>query len=193
LKTVETTGDRGYFMADTGVGSFARRVCGNQPCRYTGVFGSGSGVNAGEGPWYPSSSMVSNPSLSQTSIANVAGQILASEGSMWDLWMGRPGLGGNPCTYGIYWIPADYDVIGASTYHMACSHARKRAKTQSPDGACTPALCDGMNYGIQNGFTTFVAADGHAIATDYRGGLFARATLPDGSIVVKSMWPDGGF
>jgi prepilin-type N-terminal cleavage/methylation domain-containing protein len=184
-----TQGTNGYFAANPGVGSFARRVCGTQPCRYTGFFGNGCGLNPGECPWYGGSG--NNPSLSQTSIQNISGSVMSSEGAMWDLWMGE-GLD-NICTYGVQWIPADYQVDGLAQYHMACPHARKRARPQQPDGSCTPNICDGMSFGIQNGFTTFVATDGHAVAADYRGVVMKPAQLGDGSWVIKSMWPAGGF
>jgi prepilin-type N-terminal cleavage/methylation domain-containing protein len=185
---------RDYYLADPAVGSFARRVCGNQPCRYTGFFGVGCGLNRDECPWWGVGDPLNGtsvPSLTQTSIANVAGSILAAEGAMWDLWMG---IGvENPCTYGITWSPGQYNVTGTSGFHMACPHARKRPRPQTPDGSCSPSQCDGMSFGIQNGFTTFVATDGHAIAADYRGRVMQPAQLSDGTTVIKSLWPTGGF
>jgi hypothetical protein len=119
---------------------------------------------------------------------------MISEGNMWDLWSD---LGvSNPCTYGVYWSPGSYDILGVTgQYGMACPAARKTPRAQAPDGACTPAnLCDGVvNFGIQNGLSTYVATDGHAAAKDYRGQLMANATLPSGTVVIKSMWPAGGY
>lgn len=188
-------GTRDYFVSDTSLGSFSRRVCNSQPCRYTGSFGNGCGPNAGQCSWWGSGSGSGggNPSLSQTSIANVAESLLSTEGAMWDLWMGI-NLD-NPCTYGVYWSPNIYNLEQESAvYNMACPHARKNPKAQAPDGSCPNGnQCSGRGLGITNGFTTYVAADGHAVAADFRGGVFKQATLSDGSVVVRSMWPAGGF
>jgi len=185
------------YQASTGVGSFARRVCGSQPCMYEGLFGAGcSQVGNPTSCWYGGST--STPSYTTTGVGNPASALLISEGAMWDLWseLGVP----NPCTYGVYWSPPQYDVLGASSYSMACPGARKNPRPQAdipgnPPGACTPAnLCDGVqNCGIQNGFSSYVASDGHAVAQDYRGSLMKQATLPNGNVVIMSMWPAGGF
>ena len=180
---------RTTYQASTSVGSFARRVCGSQPCKYDGLFGNGCDPTQGC-PWYPGG--VSTPSLTTTAVGNPADMLLLSEGAMWDLWSGV-GVD-NPCTYGVYWNPAQYTSNGKAAYQMACPSARKNPKAQSPDGACTPAnLCDGYdNFGIQNGMTTYAATDGHAVAKDYRGGLNKTKTLSDGSVILTGMYP-GGF
>lgn len=186
-------GARDYYMNDTSVGSFSRRVCNSQACQYTGIFGIGcAGTNCSGGLGYPGAiATASTPSLSQTSIDQVANTTMASEGAMWDLWMGL-GVEG-PLTYGVYWIGADYDVQGGQYFRMAGPHGRKAAKPQAPDGACTPNICNGMNFGIVNGINTSVFADGHAKANNYRGGLMKTAQLSNGSWVITSMWPAGGF
>jgi prepilin-type N-terminal cleavage/methylation domain-containing protein len=201
-QNLTATGIRGYYQAETTVGSFYRRVCGFQPCKFNGFFGNGCGSTPAECPWWPDNSggavSRSTPSLTQTSIENVAGSILAAEGSMWDLWMGYPNLG-NPCTYGVYWIGADYNVNSSESFHMMCPHARKRGLAQSgpagfPVGTCSPAnVCDGMNFGIQHGMSTIVATDGHAVAGSYRGNIMGTARLANGDTVIKSLWPAGGF
>jgi len=182
------------FWQATSTGSFMRRVCGNLPCKYDGFFGQG--CDLATGCWYPggSSANYSNSSLSQTSISNISGSVMASEGAMWDLWMNLPGLG-NPCTYGVYWSPAPFNLTQDLNYNMACPHARKRPRGQSPaDATCGNGnVCSGIGLGVVNGFTTYVATDGHAIAQDFRGSVMAQATLADGSRVIKSMWPQGGF
>jgi prepilin-type N-terminal cleavage/methylation domain-containing protein len=189
--TADVSGARGYYQGDTSVGSFARRVCASRPCKYTGFFGNGNGPNGEKGIW-PGGSARNNSSLSQTSISNIAGSIMASEGAMWDLWMQFDGLG-NPCTYGVKWSPPDYNLNNSSDFNMACMHARKRPRPQAPDGSCAAGPCSGIGLGIVNGFTTFVATDGHAIASDFRGSVMSQATLADGSVVIKSLWPQGGF
>jgi prepilin-type N-terminal cleavage/methylation domain-containing protein len=193
-------GPRDYFEANTAVGSFARRVCGNRPCRYTGWAGLGCRNNAGTMSCgysgYPGSAAADapTPSLSQTSIDNIAGSVLASEGAMWDLWMLINVSDGNPCTYGVLWNPTQYNLNQSSAFNMACPHARKRPRGQQPDGTCPNGnICSGLGLGIQNGLTTFVATDGHAIAADYRGRVMENAVLANGSVVIKSMWPQGGF
>jgi prepilin-type N-terminal cleavage/methylation domain-containing protein len=189
------------YQATTGVGSFDRRVCGSIPCSYEGLFGIGCNpvAIAGGGTcsifWGGTGAKASVPSYSTTGIANPSDALLISEGSMWDLWSGYPGLG-NPCTYGVYWGPGQYDILGVSgQYSMACPAARHNPLPQAPDGACTPSnLCDGiMNFGIQNGMTTYVASDGHAVAKSYRGQVMGTAVLANGTEVIKSMWPAGGY
>lgn len=194
-------GQRDYFQASSSVGSFYRRVCNFQLCKFTGFFGNGCGATPAECPWYPDNSGTlvggSTPSLTQTALADVAKSILASEGSMWDLWT-QLGVE-NPCTYGVYWVGAPYNVNSSESYHMACPHARKRALPQQGPagfavGTCSPAnVCDGMNFGIQNGMSTIVGADGHAIAGSYRGNVMGVATLANGDTVIKGLWPAGGF
>lgn len=185
-----------FFQAST-TGSFIRRVCGGRPCEYDGIFGTGCTPVPNTSCFYPGAGL--NPSLSTTSVSNPANQQMVSEGAMWDLWSGYIGLD-NPCTYGVYWSPGQYDVLGVTQYSMACAGARHNPRPQADiagnaPGACTPAnLCDGvMNFGIQNGMSTVVSTDGHASSTDYRGSLMANATLSNGTVVIKSLWPAGGF
>jgi len=186
-------GPRDYTENTTALGSFSRRVCNSQPCRYTGLFGIGcQGTNCSGGLGYPGGvSTASNSSLSQTSVDQVASTIMASEGAMWDLWMGY-GLDGI-LTYGVMWIPSDFNIAGQGGFAMAGPHGRKAAKPQAPDGACTPNICNGMNFGIVNGINTSVYADGHSKALNYRGGAMKMAQASSGAWVITSMWPQGGF
>ncbi|MBC8063234.1 MAG: prepilin-type N-terminal cleavage/methylation domain-containing protein [Chlorobia bacterium] len=187
-------GPRDYTESTTALGSFSRRVCNSQPCRYTGVMGIGcQGASCTGSLGYPAATTTNSSmaSLSQTSVDQVASTILASEGSMWDLWMGY-GLDGI-LTYGVMWTPADYNVQALGTFTMAGPHGRKAARPQSPDGACTPANCSGMAFGIVNGINTSVYADGHAKASNYRGGAMKIAQVSSGAWVITSMWPQGGF
>jgi prepilin-type N-terminal cleavage/methylation domain-containing protein len=188
----EVSGVGPFFQASTSVGSFARRVCGNRPCKYTGFFGNGCAAT-GQCPWWPGTTN-NVSSLSQTSISNVAGSVMLSEGAMWDLWMSYPSLG-NPCTYGVKWSPADFNLNTSGDFNMACMHARKRPRGQSPaDATCGNGnVCSGIGLGVVNGFTTYCATDGHAIASDFRGSVMSQATLANGDVVIKSLWPQGGF
>jgi hypothetical protein len=178
-----------YYQASTSVGSFARRVCASQACKYEGLMGVGCDPTAGC-DWYTGATQTV-ASYTTTGVGNPADALMVSEGAMWDLWS-QVGVS-NPCTYGVYWNPAEYTSNGKAAYQMACPSARKSPRAQSPNGACTPSnLCDGFdNFGIQNGISTYVATDGHAVARDYRGGLMKNATLADGSVVITSMWPAG--
>ena len=181
-----------FYEASTSVGSFARRVCGNTPCRYDGIMGRGCNPAVTGCGWYGGGNGAVVPSLSATAISNSADQLMLSEGGFWDLFsLLAPG---NPCTYIVTWSPAQYNANGSGGV-MSCPGARRNPKPQAPDGACSPAnLCDGFfNVGIQNGLTTNVASDGHAISRDYRGGLMKWTILPDGTKVINSMWPAGGF
>lgn len=187
-----------YDIATTSIGSFDRRVCGSQPCEYEGIFGVAcnpvKGASTCNGLNYGGTAGANVPSYSSSGVGNPSNILLISEGNMWDLWSGYPGIQ-NPCTYGVYWSPGQYDILGETgQYGMACPAARKTPRAQAPNGACTPAnTCDGvMNFGIQNGLTTYVATDGHAVAQDYRGGVMAQATV-GGVRVIKSMWPAGGY
>jgi len=204
-QNVKLSGQRDYYEGNPAIGSFARRVCGNQPCRYTGFFGLGCRNNGGTvgcgysggGVEYPGAGAANAPtnSLSQTSIENISGSVMASEGAHFDLWM-LIDLGSdyNPCTYGVMWVPSQFNLNQSNTYNMACPHARKRPRGQEPDGVCPNGnICSGLGLGIQNGMTTYVATDGHAIASDYRGRVMANAVLSSGARVIKSMWPAGGF
>ena len=181
-----------FYEASTSVGSFARRVCGNTPCRYDGIMGRGCNPAVTGCGWYGGGNGAVVPSLSATAISNSADQLMLSEGGFWDLFsLLAPG---NPCTYIVTWSPAQYNANGSGGV-MSCPGARRNPKPQAPDGACSPAnLCDGFfNVGIQNGLTTYVASDGHAISRDYRGGLMKWTILPDGTKVINAMWPAGGF
>jgi prepilin-type N-terminal cleavage/methylation domain-containing protein len=195
MAKAENTGQTMY-QASTGTGSFARRVCGSQPCEYEGLFGNGCDATLGCPASIIYGGSVVSPSYSTTSIGSPAEAVMVAEGSMWDLWSQIVGPS-NPCTYGVYWSPGQYDVLGVSgEYSMACPGARHNPRPQdSSGGTCSPAnLCDGvLNFGIQNGMSTGVFSDGHAKAQDYRGGLMKNATLPNGTVVIRSMWPAGGF
>lgn len=194
-QNVTPQGARDYMVNDTSLGSFSRRVCNSQACRYTGLFGFGcQGIGTCTGSLgYPGPAATdrSTPSLSQTAVDQVADTLMLSEGSMWDLWMGY-GLDGI-LTYGVYWSPFEYNVQNIANYTMSGPHGRKNPLPQSPDGTCTPNLCDGMAFGIVNGMNTSCYADGHAKALSYRGGAMKIAQLSSGAWVIKSMWPTGGF
>jgi prepilin-type N-terminal cleavage/methylation domain-containing protein len=185
-----TTGAFANFQT-SGVGSFQRRVCGNVVTNYDGIMGRGCPPTGCVGP-YPGAGGTSAPSLSTTAVSNSADQLMISEGAFWDLYMGYPGLV-NPLTYGVGWTPAVYNANGTGN-SMAGPGARKAPQPQAPDGACTPAnQCDGvLNFGIQNGLSTFVATDSHAVTRPYRGSLM-RTTLVGGVQVINSFWPLGGF
>ena len=184
-----------YYEAVTTTGSFARRVCGNTPCRYDGIMGRGCNPAVTGCGWYGGGNGAVVPSLSATAVSNSADQLMLSEGAFWDLYslIGAGGIN-HPCTWIVTWSPAEYNANGASG-SLACPSARRNPKPQAPDGACSPAnLCDGFtNTGIQNGQTTYVATDGHAISRDYRGGVMKWTILADGTKVINSMWPAGGF
>jgi prepilin-type N-terminal cleavage/methylation domain-containing protein len=187
-----------YYQASTATGSFARRVCGSNPCEYEGLFGNGCDATLGcpSQVFYGGSASV--PSYTTTAIGNPSNALLVSEGAMWDLWTNGLSIQ-NPLTYGVYWSPGSYDVLGTTSYSMAGPSARKipmpQADPTNPGspGACTPAnLCDGFqNFGIVNGKTTYVASDGHATSQDYRGQICKNITLGNGTVVLQSMWPAG--
>jgi len=184
------------FEATTAVGSFARRVCGGVNTKYDGLFGNGIGANSGETPWYGGT--VGVASATTTSVSNPADGLMVTEGAMWDLWMGFGNS--HPFTYGVYWTPGVYSATGQAKYSMAGPSARKNPQAQADipgraSGSCTPAnLCDGFdNFGIQNGTTTYVATDGHAVAKSFRGGLHRTAKLGDGTQVLTAFWPAGGY
>jgi prepilin-type N-terminal cleavage/methylation domain-containing protein len=185
------------YVASTSLGSFARRVCGSQPCMYEGLFGTGC-INSAGVTCYNTvyGGINTTPSYTTTAIGSPAEAVMVSESAMWDMWSNLgPGYA-NPCTYGVYWSPAALDILGVTgSYSMACPEARKNARAQAPDGTCSPSnLCDGViNFGIQNGLNTSVFSDGHAKAQDYRGQLMKQATLANGNVVIRSMWPAGGF
>jgi len=184
-----------YYEAVTTTGSFARRVCGNTPCRYDGIMGRGCNPAVTGCGWYGGGNGAVIPSLSATAVSNSADQLMLSEGAFWDLYtlIGAGGIN-HPCTWIVTWSPAQYNANGASG-SLACPSARRNPKPQAPDGACSPAnLCDGFtNTGIQNGQTTYVATDGHAVSRDYRGGVMKWTILADGTKVINSLWPAGGF
>ena len=186
-----TTGAITNFQATTAVGSFCRRVCGSVTTNYDGIMGRGCEASGCVGA-YPGGAATSAPSLSTTAVSNSADQLMVAEGGFWDLYMGYPGLG-NPLTYGVGWTPVEYNVNGTGNA-MAGPGARKAPKAQAPDGACTPAnLCDGvMNFGIQNGLSTYAATDSHAVTRPYRGGLM-KTSVVGGVQVINSLWPSGGF
>jgi len=187
------------YQASTGLGSFARRVCNSTPCQYEGLFGEGCNDGLGDICFYPGNNRTVS-SYTTTGVGNPANALLVTDGAMWDLWSQViPGPAANPCTYGVYWSPGQYDILGVSgSYSMACPAARKIPRAQSAptgaQGACTPSnICDGiLNFGIQNGFSTYVATDGHAVSQDYRGGPMKVITLSDGvTTVLQGMWPAG--
>jgi prepilin-type N-terminal cleavage/methylation domain-containing protein len=169
-------GTRDYFENVPGQG-FTTAVCGGQNCRYTGFFGNGCDPTLGCA-FYPGGASAS--SLSTTSVSDPAGAIMASEGAMWDLWMSL-GVEG-PCTYGVLWSPAVYNLNQSSGYNMACPHSRKRPIQNR----------SGLTLAIQNGFSTTVRTDGHAQAQDYRGATMKSEFVPAlGVRVVKNLWPAG--
>jgi prepilin-type N-terminal cleavage/methylation domain-containing protein len=183
-------GPRDYHENTTAIGSFARRVCGSQPCRYTGFFGNGCDPTLGCA-FYPGGTSGAS-SLSTTSVAEPAHGLMAAEGAMWDLWL-QVGVPDGPCTYGVMWIPNVYNLNQSATYNMACPHARKRPRAQAPDGSCPNGnQCSGLGLGITNGHSTTVRTDGHAVAGDFRGNVMENVFQPAlGARVVRSMWPQG--
>lgn len=193
--TAQASISQPFFQNTTALGSFSRRVCGSQPCRYDGIMGRGCDPTLGCGFYGAGAGANANrsvPSLSMTAINNPADQLMIGEAGMWDMWslMGIDSI----LTYGVTWSPAQYNANGSSTT-MTGPLGRRNPLPQSPDGACTPSnLCDGFqNFGIINGQATFAATDGHAVAMPYRGRMMQNMVLPDGTRVLRSMWPQGGF
>lgn len=183
------------FRVNTGVGSFGRRVTGNVAARYDGYFGNGLGALNTETPWYGGTSRAS--SASTTSVASSADALMMAEGAMWDLWMGFGDQ--NPLTYGVYWVGGGgvYNATGVEKFSMAGPSARKNPRPQAdiagnPPGACSPSnACDGFeNFGIQNGQSTYVAVDGHAVARQYRGGVM-KVEGTAGNEYIASLWAGG--
>ncbi|MBS1708660.1 MAG: hypothetical protein JSS65_08065, partial [Armatimonadetes bacterium] len=195
LSRAATNGATNY-QADTSVGSFARRVCNSKTTKYDGLLGQGCDPVAGCG-FYAGTAGTTVPSLSTTAVNNPADVLLMAEAAQWDMWAG---IGvANPFTYGVYWTPANLYAANGYSYSMAGPDARRNPKPQfDPAGIstakCTPAdLCDGyLNFGIVNGTTTFAATDGHAKASDYRGGIMAQADV-GADHIIKAFWPAGGY
>jgi hypothetical protein len=92
------------------------------------------------------------------------------------MWFGAVG-GTNPAILGwcYTWVPAEWQQPGAPT--ITGPHALKRSKV--PNTGCR----------YPDGMTTYVAMDGSAKAVDYRGQVFGRKQLSDGTWVLPLMWP----
>ena len=148
--------------------------------KFNGLFGNSDNC------WNMSSVVGGIPSLSQTQVQNISDTLMCTEGAMWDLWIATLGFQG-PLDWSVTWVPGVYNLNGVFSFNATGPHARKRPVSgRSGIGTATAAF-------YPNGITTYVATDGSAKAVPYRGRLWERAQLSDGSWVAKRFWSPGGF
>jgi len=178
--SIQIAATQGYFQSNSGTTNTV--LFQGTPTKYDGVLGMSDGV----GPASYGFNAVPGGlgSLSQTQVSNISDTLLFTEGGNWDLWTSA--LDTDPIRYSVRWLPSDYCITGTS-YNNAGPHARKRP-VDGRGGTGTPT--GGL---ICNGLTTYVATDGSAKAVPYRGRLWERAQLSDGTWVAKRFWPTGGF
>jgi len=144
---------------------------GGGTVRVNGVFGAGISPTA---TWYNTKT---GPSRSQSSVNNIAEVWLVGEAGNWDMLWGVYGDVFGWCGGWGDWTakPGNWVLFGP--------HARKRAVAgrTGMEPHCAWA----------NGMTTWVATDGHAMATSYRGDVINKTVdLGGGVLALKAFWPD---
>jgi type II secretory pathway pseudopilin PulG len=146
-------------------------LTGGVDVKFDGVFGAGVDPTT---TWYQQKTA---SSMSQSNIEDVSNYMMIAEAGNWDMWFGAVG-GTNPAILGwcYSWTPAEWQQPGTINFTTG-PHARKRS--QVPTSGCY----------FPKGLTTYVATDGSAKAVDYRGKVFGRKQLSDGSYVLPLMWP----
>jgi len=145
---------------------------GGNLVRINGILGAG--ISADGSTWYAQRNA---PSRSQSSINNIADVWMAGDAGNWDmLW----GIYGNVFGYCGGW--GDW-TAKPGAWTIAGPHARKR----------TVAGRSGMETvcAWPNGQSTYVAVDGHATASNYRGVIVGETVdLGGGVLGLKKFWPD---
>jgi len=195
--TLRGAASTGYVAPSSGnpgtwyFGASARtsNVTGGQARLIDGVFG------AGVDPAFTNAfySYQTAPSLSQTSIDQVANMYMVGQSANWDMWWGVEGV---PMKYTVYWLdspPHQYSIYPA-TYGWSGPHARKRPRNSLSSGfvpaaSWPPASAPVDANGVPNGFCIYATADGSAHAVDVRGVVEKGVQRADGSFVCNQLWP----
>jgi len=146
---------------------------GDTIVRVQGILGAGVSADS---TWY-NTVVGSNPSRSQSSINNIADVWMIGDAGNWDMLWGVYGDVFGWCGGWGDWTakPGNWTLFGP--------HARKR----------TVAGRSGMevNCAWANGYSTYVAVDGHATASNYRGVILGETVdLGGGVLGLKKFWPD---
>jgi prepilin-type N-terminal cleavage/methylation domain-containing protein len=151
----------------------------------------------------------SNPSLTSTSIANPADQVMVAQSGYWDfMWemVGQNGAGSNfgdgqdtPDNFDVLWSSCD------NTYGCDAVICGPIARQRDNDGASVgffPAYVAGSNNQTANsalwaqqplptGLTVWAGTDGHVKVTPWRQLMGTTIPISGGRLAIKAFWPSG--
>jgi len=139
----------------------------------------------------------SYPSLTTTSIANPADQVMVAQSGTWDfMWGMNPGLGdyGNsndtPDNFDLY-----FSGCGSNAYGCAATICGPLARQRDSDGAKAGFFpWPSGNYAAQplpSGLTAWAGTDGHVKATAWTQLMGTTIPIAGGKRAIKAFWPTG--
>lgn len=128
---------------------------------------------------------IAAPSLSSSSIANIAQTAMVVEGNNWDLWWSLAGA--DPLRGCNRWTPAEANITGASWAYGGPTTSTR------PDGGLSgyDGTADGCN--IPKGRSSYVATDSSAHSVDFRSNMYTPVTGNSASFGVIKTFNPGGF
>ena len=174
-----TVTTNGYFTATS---SIYWGYPSGTAVRIDGIFGAG--VETGL-TWYASKSA---SSLSQTQIENISNQVMISEAGNWDMWWGVFADIAPLRTCG-GWRPQSPWMVDGVLWSYAGPHARKNPRVNNTTSGNATGFANGCAQ--PNGHSIWVAADGSAKATDFRGGMTKGVQSGGGYWYMERFWPTG--
>lgn len=148
----------------------------NIPAHLDGLLGFGQ-----QGYGYGSSSVLSYPSMTTTTVSDAVDQAMITPASSWDYWMGvYGGALAQPFSNCGGWNPGSYDVVPNDWGFTGPVSIKPNTQSGIGSGCYYP---DGMGV--------YAAVDGHAKTLDYKGQLMKIVQAPDGTFVFAHFWPAG--
>jgi prepilin-type N-terminal cleavage/methylation domain-containing protein len=164
-----------------------------------GVTGAGGGPDNFAGWGYANGSV---PSLTTTSIANPADQVMIAQSGYWDFMWEMVGLSnfgnGNdaPDNFDVLWSSCD-NTYGCDA--VICGPIARQRDTDGQSVGFFPAYLSNGNansalwaqQGLPTGLSTWAGTDGHVKVTPWRQLMGTTINISGGRKAIKAFWPSG--
>ena len=172
-------------------------MTGGQRWYYDGVGGVGNPA-AGAENWNWAAQGYKDggaPSLSSSSVANPAEQVLIAQSGTYDfMWQMNPGYGDyldandNPDNFDLYWGDAAYNTYGAN--FMICGPMARKGASDGPTAGFF-SFPGGAATQLPSGLSIWAGTDGHVKATQWRQLMGQTIDIGGGKKAIKAFWPNG--
>ncbi len=134
------------------------------------------------------------PSLSQTAVGSPADMVMLDMAGTYDMMWQFADWGDGPDNYDLYFADGTYNLYGKSP--MICG-PMARVRGSGEDAGVIPDAFDSGDIGtvianshLPTANTIYVACDGHAKNTSWRGLMGATVDIGGGQKAIKAFWPN---